>query len=128
MTADYSFLLTPCSSIGCSLYLGAVFVLRMEFKWVVQWRMALRPAMAIAGSRVLWTVFQVLTKGHVARPKRTRSPDRVEGVTSDLAHASSCDVTCDWSREGLGTKGSRAWSRAPLVVTCSFSGSRVGLG
>jgi hypothetical protein len=128
MTADYSFLLTPRSSIGCGLYLGAVSVLRTEFEWVVQWQMALRPAMAIASSCVLWTVFQVLTKGRVARPKRTRSPDRVEGVTSDLVRASSRDVTCDWSREGLGVKRSRAWSCAPLVVTCPFSGSRVGLG
>jgi hypothetical protein len=113
MTADYSFLLTLCSTIGCGLYLGAVSVLCMEFEWVIQWRMALRPAMVIASSHVRWTVFQVLTKGRIAHPKQTQSPDRVVGVTSDLVHASSCDVTCDWSREGLGAKGSRAWSRVP---------------
>jgi hypothetical protein len=128
MTADYSFLLTPCSSIGCSLYLGAVSMLRTEFEWVIQWRMALRPAIAIASSCVHWTVFQVLTKGRVACPKRTRSPDHIVGVTSDLVCASSRDVTCDWSHEGLGTKGSHAWSCAPLVIMCPFSGSRVGLG
>jgi hypothetical protein len=113
MTVDYSFLMTPHSSIGCSLYLGAVSMLRTEFEWVVQWQMALRPAIAIAGSRVYWTVFQVLTKGHIVHPKRTQSSDRIEGVTSDLVHVSSCDVTCDWSCEGLGVKGSRAWSRVP---------------
>jgi hypothetical protein len=69
MTVDYSFLLTPHSTIGCGLYLGAVSVLRTELEWVVQWQMALRLAMAIAGSHVRWTVFQVLTKGCIVRPK-----------------------------------------------------------
>jgi hypothetical protein len=47
--------------------------------------------MAIASSHVLWTVFQVLTKGCIVCPKRTQSPDHVEGVTSDLVYASSVD-------------------------------------
>jgi hypothetical protein len=88
-------------------------MLHTELEWVIQWRMALRPAMAIAGSCVHWTVFQVLTKGCVTYPKRTQSPDHIEGVTSDLVHASSCDITCDWSHEGLGAKGSHAWSCIP---------------
>jgi hypothetical protein len=85
----------PHSTIGCGLYLGAMSVLCMEIKWVVQWQMALRPAMAIASSYVHWTVFQVLTKGHIMHPKQTQSPDCVKGVTSDLVCTSSHDVTCD---------------------------------
>jgi hypothetical protein len=69
MTIDYSFLMTPHSTIGCGLYLGAVSMLHIEIEWVIQWQMALRPAMAIASSCVHWMVFQVMTKGHIVHPK-----------------------------------------------------------
>jgi hypothetical protein len=128
LTADYSFLMTPLCAIGQRLCLIAMSLLYTEFEWVIQWQMALRPAIAIAGFCICWMVFQVLTKGHVVYLKRIQSPDHVEGVTSDLAHVSSCNVTYDQSCEGLGTKGSHAWSCAPLVIMYPFSGSCVDLG